>query len=135
MVFAFSLYLGEFLLLRKPDNHHNPIFRGNWTVPGGKIEDGESDVDGAAREFEEETGLRLFPVDMRLAVRFFCNCDPTEPEHEVVVYGVLLHSKSLVNAKGQSDEPVEVFTELPENIVWHIKPLLELVRGRMQQPD
>ncbi|MGZ4437088.1 MAG: NUDIX hydrolase [Nocardioides sp.] len=46
---------GRFLLVRRgrdPD-------RGRWSVPGGKIEPGESDVAACAREVLEETGLRV----------------------------------------------------------------------------
>jgi 8-oxo-dGTP diphosphatase len=32
---------------------------GKWTMPGGKLEFGESFIEGAKREVEEETGMRL----------------------------------------------------------------------------
>jgi 8-oxo-dGTP diphosphatase len=33
-----------------------------WMAPGGRLEQGESPVDGARREVQEETGLDLLPV-------------------------------------------------------------------------
>ncbi|MBA2461973.1 MAG: NUDIX hydrolase [Actinobacteria bacterium] len=36
---------------------HRPKY-GDWTFPKGKADDGESDVDCALREVEEETGFR-----------------------------------------------------------------------------
>ena len=33
--------------------------RGQWSVPGGKVERGESDVDAVRREVLEETGLHV----------------------------------------------------------------------------
>lgn len=33
--------------------------RGTWSVPGGRVEAGESDVTATAREVLEETGLRV----------------------------------------------------------------------------
>ena len=32
---------------------------GAWTIPKGKLEDGEAPIDAARREFEEETGFEL----------------------------------------------------------------------------
>ena len=36
---------------------HRPKY-GDWTLPKGKLEPGESDEDGALREVEEETGYK-----------------------------------------------------------------------------
>ncbi len=41
---------GEILLMRRTDN-------GNWAVPGGGMDLGESITDAAVRETEEETGI------------------------------------------------------------------------------
>ena len=41
---------GEILLIRRTDN-------GNWAVPGGGIDPGESITDTAVRETLEETGI------------------------------------------------------------------------------
>lgn len=42
---------GEFLLIRRTDN-------GNWALPGGAMDPGESMTQAAVREVEEETGVR-----------------------------------------------------------------------------
>jgi ADP-ribose pyrophosphatase YjhB (NUDIX family) len=44
---------GRLLLVRRG---HEPG-KGLWSIPGGKIEEGESDEDAVAREVLEETGL------------------------------------------------------------------------------
>ncbi len=42
---------GRLLLIRRTDN-------GNWALPGGGVDPGESLADAAVREVEEETGIR-----------------------------------------------------------------------------
>jgi ADP-ribose pyrophosphatase YjhB (NUDIX family) len=37
-----------------------------WNIPSGRVEDGESPPEGAARELAEETGLAVDPKDLRL---------------------------------------------------------------------
>jgi ADP-ribose pyrophosphatase YjhB (NUDIX family) len=44
---------GKLLLIRRA---HDPG-RGRWSVPGGRVEDGESDHHAVIREVAEETGL------------------------------------------------------------------------------
>ena len=36
---------------------------GHWDLPGGFLEEGEEALDGLRREFQEETGLEIEPVD------------------------------------------------------------------------
>ena len=38
--------------------------RGWWITPGGGIDPGESDVDAAVRELEEEAGIRVEPAEL-----------------------------------------------------------------------
>ncbi len=134
MVFAFGPDLRDLAFLRKPSDHKNPLFRDRWTVPGGRIEGFETDAEGAARELMEESTLKVEPSDLVPVLRFSCNCDPTEPEHEVAVFGVVVPVERLLLAEGDPTEPVIVVREYPKNLLWYIEPLLALVKARMRQP-
>jgi len=51
---------GRALLIRRGKE---PLY-GRWVVPGGTVELGESLEDALVREMEEETGLRVEPVEI-----------------------------------------------------------------------
>jgi len=51
---------GRVLLVRRG---REPL-KGQWSIPGGLLEVGESLVDGVAREVLEETGLIVEPVEL-----------------------------------------------------------------------
>ncbi|MCD6076242.1 MAG: coenzyme pyrophosphatase [Ramlibacter sp.] len=50
------------LLTRRADTLNNHA--GQWALPGGRIDEGESPIDAALREMEEEVGLRLSASDL-----------------------------------------------------------------------
>jgi ADP-ribose pyrophosphatase YjhB (NUDIX family) len=49
---------GRVLLVRRA----RPPFAGRWSLPGGRIEPGESPAEAIVREVREETGLRVRTV-------------------------------------------------------------------------
>lgn len=59
-VFFYSKKSNRYLYLLRTDAK-NP---GNWGIPGGKIEDSETLLEGIIRECEEEVGY--FPTDAKL---------------------------------------------------------------------
>ncbi|HET6503795.1 MAG TPA: NUDIX domain-containing protein [Amycolatopsis sp.] len=48
---------GRLLLIRRG---HDPG-RGRWSLPGGRVESGETDHEAVVRELREETGLDVLP--------------------------------------------------------------------------
>src|SRR5690606_41282023 len=58
---------GRILVCQRPAHKRHG---GLWEFPGGKVEEGESDFDAAARELAEELGVRVVEVgDVELSVR------------------------------------------------------------------
>lgn len=51
---------GEYLILKRNEEP----FLGEWDLPGGFVEMGESPRDAAIREVREETGLTVVPIAM-----------------------------------------------------------------------
>lgn len=51
---------GQLLLVRQGRGHQ----RGNWNLPGGKMDVGETVLEAAMRETHEETGLRVRAVGL-----------------------------------------------------------------------
>ena len=83
--FGVMLIKGEKILLGKrhvdPNKADSELHgEGTWTMPGGKLEYGESFEEGAKREVREETSIRLNKV------RVFCvNNDKNDFAHFVTI--------------------------------------------------
>lgn len=54
---------GDKILLCKRNNQGS--FPGMWSIPGGKLEEGESTQEGAKREFFEETAVDIDNLDLK----------------------------------------------------------------------
>lgn len=68
---------GRVLLSRRRDR--NPVFDGLWHLPSGKLDAGESVLDAATREAEEEIGVRIDPADLRHVHTMHVNGSGPEP--------------------------------------------------------
>lgn len=53
---------GRVLLGKRTENEKR--FAGYWEFPGGKIEDGESDLEALSREMKEEIGCKVLKADV-----------------------------------------------------------------------
>jgi 8-oxo-dGTP pyrophosphatase MutT (NUDIX family) len=71
------------LLLQERDERA-PVDPEKWSLVGGGIEEGESDVEAALRELEEETGLSGVGLDPLGVLTFYCDgCGET---HEFALF-------------------------------------------------
>lgn len=52
---------GRILMLQRSISDDTDPARGTWEFPGGHLEDGEQPLEGAVREWQEETGIELPP--------------------------------------------------------------------------
>ena len=86
----------EILLIQRK----NPPFQGMWALPGGFMEIDETLEETAARELEEETGLKN--VDLKQLKTFSqVDRDPRTRLVTVVFYGMVSLENS--DAKGSDD--------------------------------
>jgi 8-oxo-dGTP pyrophosphatase MutT (NUDIX family) len=67
----------EVLLTQRRDA--NPDFNGRWHLPSGKLDAGESILDAAVREAEEEVGVLIDPLDLRHVHTIHVNGSGPEP--------------------------------------------------------
>jgi 8-oxo-dGTP pyrophosphatase MutT (NUDIX family) len=114
-----------FLLCRRPSKmRRHPS---QWALPGGRLDDGETPLDAALREVEEELGLRLMPDSVVgwlddyatrsgfviTPVVLWCGADPAlepDPDEVLAVYRIglkaLLDGEPRFVAIPESDRPV-----------------------------
>lgn len=110
------------LMLRRADN-------GDWTIPGGFLEPGESTEDTARRETREETGLRLGALTLlgvfsgKSLYHRYPNGD--EVYNVTVLYGASQYSGHL-RADGAEISAARFFAkaELPYSVVGSVRPIL-----------
>jgi len=97
---------------------HRPAYD-DWTLPKGKLAAGESEIEGALREVEEETGMSC-RVDRPIGTTSYID---RKGRPKVVVYW-------LMQATGGTFEPSEEIDEVRWLPLSEVLPLLSYPRDR-----
>jgi ADP-ribose pyrophosphatase YjhB (NUDIX family) len=101
---------GEILLIRRSDN-------GNWALPGGAIDLGESAAQAAVRETKEETGIDCEIIGL---VGIY-----TDPKHIILYtsngearqeFSIVLTARPVSGEPTTSDESTEVRWIVPSDV-------------------
>lgn len=104
------------LLTQRRD--HNSDFDGLWHLPSGKLDAGESLVDAAVREAEEEVGVLIDPDQLRHVHTLHVNGSGPEPR-----LGVFFEARhwigNPVNCEPEKCSAVRWFSldDLPANLI------------------
>jgi mutator protein MutT len=69
---CFCEWDGKLLYLKR---HADKPYGETWGLPAGKIEAGEDPHQAAAREVEEEVGIKLDPVELQEVVKIYLDVD------------------------------------------------------------
>lgn len=88
---------GRLLLIRRGQ----PPGQGLWSLPGGRVEPGESDHQAVVREIEEETGLRVRPGRLLGTV---CRPAPSGATYVIADYACELLGPDLPTGASDADE-------------------------------
>jgi 8-oxo-dGTP diphosphatase len=78
---------GKVLMIRREPND---FLGGNWEIPGGGIDDGETFIEGLNRELKEETGLEIENI-----ISLFEGFDYINDKHAVKQVNFLVTTKTL----------------------------------------
>ena len=117
---------GRALLIRRGKE---PLY-GRWVVPGGTVELGESLEDALVREMEEETGLRVEPVEI-LTVFDRIHREEGQVVHHFVIVDYLCRWRS-GEARAGSDALEVAWASASELAAYDLPAkALEVVRGAL----
>lgn len=114
---------GKILLVPHYDTDAGPV---QWTIPGGKLEFGEAVRAAAAREFEEETGLRARVGDVIDVSEVIL---PERPYHSVTITfrGTILGGTLAAEGEHPYGEKVPRWFSAAEltGLAYHPAPVVE----------
>jgi 8-oxo-dGTP diphosphatase len=119
---------GQVLLIRRG----KPPLQGRWVVPGGTVELGETLEGALVREMEEETSLRVEPIEVLTVF------DRIEREGERVVYHYVIVDylcRWLAGEARAGSDALDVAWATPDQLADYDMPLkaVEVVRDAFRR--
>lgn len=125
----------QILLLKRASTGY---YDGNYSLPAGHFDGGETAKDVAVREVKEELGLDINPVDLKL-VHVSHRKSPTPIDHERMdlFFKISKWHGEPVNAEPDKHEEIKWFpaNELPENMVPEVKQAISKVSSGQNYGD
>lgn len=100
VVFGYDASEGISILLIK---RKNPPFKGDWAIPGGFVDKGESLEDAVYRELKEETGIEVNYLE-QLYTFGEPDRDPRKRIISVAYYGLVKPDAFVVHAADDADD-------------------------------
>ena len=100
VVFGYDASEGISILLIK---RKNPPFKGDWAIPGGLVDKGESLEDAVYRELKEETGIEVNYLE-QLYTFGEPDRDPRKRIMSVAYYGLVKPDAFVVHAADDADD-------------------------------
>lgn len=76
----------------------NPIYKPNWTIPGGIVDQDESPLKACKREVKEELGLDL-EIKQMLCIDYIPKEDDKEESLQFIFYGGILNEEQISKIK------------------------------------
>jgi 8-oxo-dGTP diphosphatase len=108
---------GRTLLIRRG----HPPLEGEWSIPGGMLDVGETLIEGVRRELQEETGLKVRVMDLiEVFERIFLDAEG-RPKFHFVILDYLCEAKDR-NARAGSDVTDIAWAEEAELAKYSLTP-------------
>ncbi len=126
----------SYLFLRRRDGRY---LGGQWDIPGGTVEMGESPEDAAVRECFEETGLCTTCGEL---ITHYTNADTEGRDltFHTMTYKMIWKSEDATNvikiSEGEHDDAMWLGIDDALNLplVWHVRQTLHFVRPKGFEP-
>ncbi|MDB4992003.1 MAG: hydrolase [Parcubacteria group bacterium] len=130
-VFLLLIEDGKILLSRRFQTGYED---GNYGLPAGHGESGETMREGTAREAREEIGIEVKPEDLEFALTQHRWCPDPGNEHARVGYYFIPKNFTGIphNAEPEKCDDLQFFSldALPENMVPHVRAVIEAYKSR-----